>query len=206
MTDIVDLAHPRFRDAATVLARSFADDPVSVFAFPNARRRDAALRAYMRGAMSDAEAAGLVHAAVDTGASGAVLGVAAWLAPGRWHPTPGRLLRQLPAILQALVLSPVSARMVRVANAAQRAHPREAHWYLQTLGVEPSRQGEGIGRLLVEPILERADAEGLPCYLETATTANVAWYTRAGFEVVAELEPPGGAPTMWTMWRPAPGP
>lgn len=196
--EVVDLDRSRFRAAAVVLARSFTDDPVSVYAFPNPRRRRPALRAYMRGAMADAAAAGLVHVAVE---SGRVLGVAAWMAPGRWHPSTGRILRQVPSLLQALVLSPVSARMVRVANAAQRAHPAEEHWYLQTLGVEPSRQGEGIGRLLMEPILEQADAEGRPCYLETSTLPNVAWYRRAGFDVVDELRPPGGAPLMWTMWR-----
>ncbi len=186
------------RDASAVLARSFDDDPVSIYAFPDQRRRAPALRAYMRGAIADAGAGGLVHAALD---AGGVVGVAAWLAPGRWRPTPGRLLRQVPSLLRALVLSPVSARMVRVADAAQRVHPHEEHWYLQTLGVDPSRQGEGLGRRLLEPILGRADSEGRPCYLETATRANVAWYSRAGFAVREEIHPPGGAPVMWTMWR-----
>ncbi len=189
-----------------MLARSFDEDPVSVFAFPHPRRRGPALRAYMRGAIADAEAGGLVHAAVGPGG---VLGVAAWMEPGRWRPSTGRALRQLPSLVQALLLSPVSARMVRVANTAQRAHPREEHWYLQTLGVDPSRQGEGIGRRLIRPVLDRADAEGLPCYLETATRSNVAWYAGAGFAVVEELRPPGEhrrcGPCGATRGRPDPG-
>ncbi len=73
------------------------------------------------------------------------------------------------------------------------------HWYLWALGVAPERQGQGIGGALLAPILARADAEGLPCYLETQTEANVAFYARRGFEVLAADELPG-QPVSVPMW------
>jgi MFS family permease len=54
---------------------------------------------------------------------------------------------------------------------------RKPHWYLWLLGVDPDRQGQGVGSALLAPILARADAEGLPCALETLTERNV-WFYR----------------------------
>ncbi len=57
------------------------------------------------------------------------------------------------------------------------------HWYLSVLGVEPDFQGMGIGSRLIAPILERARLAGLPCYLETGTELDVAFYCKNGFKV-----------------------
>ena len=78
---------------------------------------------------------------------------------------------------------------------------RLTFWYLLTLGVDPPRQGRGIGSALMRPVLTRADAEGLPCYLETEKERNVRFYGKHGFEVVAQGEGPAGGPAFWTMKR-----
>jgi predicted N-acetyltransferase YhbS len=72
------------------------------------------------------------------------------------------------------------------------------------LSVRPEHQRHGLGSRLVRPIIERADGDGMPCHLETADPANVAFYRQFGFEVVdAALEViPGGGPTLTTMRRP----
>ena len=48
-----------------------------------------------------------------------------------------------------------------------RLHIKEPHWYVFVLGVRPERQGEGLGRALLDPALARADRDRLPAYLET---------------------------------------
>jgi hypothetical protein len=53
----------------------------------------------------------------------------------------------------------------------------------------------------MDPVFQRADAEGLPCYLETETPGNVAYYRRHGFDVRSEWDVPDG-PHMWGMLRP----
>jgi ribosomal protein S18 acetylase RimI-like enzyme len=83
-----------------------------------------------------------------------------------------------------------------------KRHPMDRrHAYLWFLGVTPALQGMGIGSRLLRAANERLDAEGLPAYLETGTTRNVALYRRHGFEVIHEEAPAPGAPTMWHMWR-----
>lgn len=80
--------------------------------------------------------------------------------------------------------------------------PRVPHWYLATLGTRPERQGEGLGRAVLGPVLARCDAEGIPALTETATEENVAFYGRSGFEVLHELRMPMGGPPLWILWRP----
>src|SRR3546814_14261896 len=48
-----------------------------------------------------------------------------------------------------------------------------------------------------------AGAEGLPCWLETATPENVPLYERLGFVTAAQWDVPGGGPHFWGMMRPA---
>ncbi|HWF77545.1 MAG TPA: GNAT family N-acetyltransferase, partial [Caulobacteraceae bacterium] len=68
-------------------------------------------------------------------------------------------------------------------------------------GVAPAAQGRGVGSALLRAANARLDAEGLPAYLETATTRNVALYRRHGYEVISEHKARADAPTMWSMWR-----
>ncbi|MEX0785944.1 MAG: GNAT family N-acetyltransferase [Dehalococcoidia bacterium] len=78
---------------------------------------------------------------------------------------------------------------------------QDPHWFLGLLGVEPDRQGQGLGSKLIAPILARADADHLPCYLETEDERNVGFYRRHGFDVVVEGDLPEGGPRFWTMRR-----
>ena len=68
------------------------------------------------------------------------------------------------------------------------------------LGTEPSRQGEGLGSAVMQPVLEECDRLEIPAYLETGTERNVAFYTRHGFHVSDEFRLPKGPP-IWLMWR-----
>ena len=55
---------------------------------------------------------------------------------------------------------------------AEGKHPREPHWYLALLGVDPALQGRGFGPHLMQPVLDRCDSDRLPAYLETDTEAQ----------------------------------
>ncbi len=82
----------------------------------------------------------------------------------------------------------VAGRWSAVAEALQLHRPLAPHAYLATLGVEPELQRAGAGRALLAHWLEMVDAQAQRAYLETDSTANVAWYERFGFAVRAELE------------------
>jgi ribosomal protein S18 acetylase RimI-like enzyme len=81
-------------------------------------------------------------------------------------------------------------------------HPREPHWYLFVLGVEPEWQGRGVGSALLARFYEKASASGRPAYLETDLHSSVRLYERHGFVVVQEFDvAPLGGLHVWTMRR-----
>lgn len=160
------------------------------------------LRRFFTATVRDALAVGAVDAAV---ADGRLLGVAVWLPPGAFPWSGSRKLRSTPAMLAILRAAPRSFRaLVRLGANTERLHPRERHWNLETMGIAPRAQGQGIGTRLIAPGLARADAQRLPCYLTTARRENAGFHQRFGFRLVAEGLPlvPDG-PTHWGMRRPA---
>lgn len=80
--------------------------------------------------------------------------------------------------------------------------PTEPVWFLGAVAVQPSGQGRGLGRAIIEPGLAAADVEMVPAFLETSTQANVRLYERLGFVTIAEYDLPGGGPHTWSMLRP----
>ncbi len=78
--------------------------------------------------------------------------------------------------------------------------PAEPHWYLGLLATRPERRRTGVARGLLEPMLARADDEGLPVFLETGAKANLGFYARFGFEQIAEAAVPSGL-TIWGLLR-----
>lgn len=84
--------------------------------------------------------------------------------------------------------------------------PPEPHWHLNMLATHPDWQRRGLGGALMSVVFEFADAAGLPCYLETETVENVAYYRHHGFDVRSEWDavtPDSPGPHMWGMLRPA---
>lgn len=127
-------------------------------------------------------------------------GAALWSPPGTWDTRLRTRLPMLPALVPVCGLRRLPSRLLGIER-IQAMHPSGPHWYLQVLGVEPGRQGEGLSRTLLDPVLDRCDREELPCWLETATPDNLSLYRRFGFEVRDEIRLPGGGPPLWGMWR-----
>jgi GNAT superfamily N-acetyltransferase len=92
------------------------------------------------------------------------------------------------------------ARLEILGDAMREAHPHEPHWYLNVVSTLPSHQSRGLGAAVIQPVLDRADAEGVPCYLESTNPRNRTLYYRAGFEDMGDVELDGG-PSMRQMWR-----
>jgi ribosomal protein S18 acetylase RimI-like enzyme len=80
-------------------------------------------------------------------------------------------------------------------------HPKEPHLYLQILGVDPPFQGKHYGGALLDRLKLEASVrpEIAGVYLETATEANVAFYSSKGYEVLGELYPLGVR--TWRMYQ-----
>ena len=193
------LARPQVDAAVAALVRAFDDSPIMRFLFPENWVRRRGLTQFFRSIVLDALPFGAVRSFVD---GDAVIATAVWLPPGAWPQSTARQLRQLVTtpLLGPLKPGPL-LRSLRYLRAVDRRHPHEPHWYLGLLGTDPPFQGRGLGRALLEPVLERCDAEGLPAYLETDKERNLAYYARFRFELVETLTPVPGGPPTWTMLR-----
>ena len=85
-------------------------------------------------------------------------------------------------------------------NEVDKYRPREPHYYLEYLGVEPGYQGQGFGSCILNHLIAKADEQGIGCYLENANPRNVPFYQRSGFQIQREMDIIG-IPS-WFMWRP----
>ncbi|KAJ5391623.1 N-acetyltransferase [Penicillium cosmopolitanum] len=63
------------------------------------------------------------------------------------------------------------------------------YYFCNIVAVSPEAQGKGIGKLLFETVIKRADQEGIKCYLESSKNVpNVQIYEGMGFEMSREME------------------
>jgi ribosomal protein S18 acetylase RimI-like enzyme len=184
--------------AVASASRAFHDDPLFNFFEPDLAKQVRKLPAIMHATVADTLPLGETYVAERARA------VAAWMPPGTYPRTPRReamfYVRAAPSMARIGRRLPTAIRLL---TALDQRHPKFEHWYLSLLAVDPALQGRGVGGALLQPVLERCDADGLPAYLETQKESNVAWYRRSGFELADIVELPGvpGAPTMWTMVR-----
>lgn len=84
-----------------------------------------------------------------------------------------------------------SKRFVQALSATEPFHQtvHGPHWYLVSVGTRSEHRGQGLGSELIDVGTSRADAAGLPCYLETGTQANIDFYAKRGFEVIGQEDP-----------------
>jgi ribosomal protein S18 acetylase RimI-like enzyme len=177
---------------AGMLARAFDDDPVTRWVYTRDARRPFWMERFFGW-----QARRLVPQDVSW-TDDAQAGAALWALPGQWREsardTVSLLRLTLPGVLPRL------PRVLRGLGQVEARHPPQEHLYLAVLGVDPSRQGEGIGSAVIRPGLELCDRERLPAYLETGKERNLAFYARHGFTVLDELRLPQGPP-VWFLWR-----
>ena len=86
-------------------------------------------------------------------------------------------------------------------NAFEENKPKDA-WYLEYLGVDPSRHSLGLGSQLLKSSLAKIDDLHEPAYLESSNPRNMSLYERHGFEAVSKIQF-GEGPPMHTMYRDA---
>jgi ribosomal protein S18 acetylase RimI-like enzyme len=181
------------------LTDAFAVDPHLDWFMRTDAGRDAARRNFFRLLIGEE---GLSKGRIDRPVGG---GAAAVWMPFEWlGPIPLLSeLRGLPAMLRASGLARFG-RLMAIRADLDRHHPMDRpHAYLWFLGVAPAAQGRGVGSALLRAANARNDTAGLPAYLETGTTRNVALYERHGFKVISEHKARPDAPNMWSMWREA---
>ncbi len=198
--DIITLDKTQVRNAGEVLGRALQDDPVSVYDIPDKEKRHAVMKYVFQMTSCLGVKYGETHAT-----SSNLEGVAVWLP---YINKEYKLIMDIGCLLKAKFYKlgrEAGKRIKPIEEHSTVVHREFApgdHWYLQTLGVEPTHQGKGYGSLLMEYMLEKIDnTNPLPVFLETSTEINVKFYKRFEFEVVREGTIPKTDVEQWYLLR-----
>ncbi len=184
--DLLRLDPSQASAASDTLGRSFWD-----FEFPGGYWPDEAERArcfppFWRAMVAAICKHGEVHAtSID------FEGVAAWQPPGfhlsyrhMWRAAPLDMLRFFRGGGGKVTVGLELQEQMRRRNAPM------PHWFLGPIGVDPQHQGAGHASKLMLPMLERADAEGVPVFLDTNSEFNIELYEHFGFRVMERADMP----------------
>jgi GNAT superfamily N-acetyltransferase len=170
--------------AADVLSASFADYPIFQYVMPDRPGRSRRLAEVFRFLVRLGLANGEVFAPSER-----IEGVSIWF---RAEGTDISGLTALRAGLLGLYLRVgrgVASKLMQVSAAKRRARAEllsRPYFLLDMIGVEPSLQGQGFARRMVEEKLRDLDSQHLPCYLETSRMSTARYYERFGFELAGQ--------------------
>jgi hypothetical protein len=194
---VAPLEKAELAQVAAILACAFRDNPLNraVVASADPSRR---LRANRYGMLALLPAAHDLGSVLVAKSEGSITGALVSSPPNRFPLPPPAWWPQLRCLIGQGWR--VARRWGDVFDELLQLHPIEPHWYLATLGVDPSQQHRGVGTALLDAWLIGVDRSGLPAYLETDGASNVAYYQRAGFRVANQTEVLGV--TVWCMSRP----
>ncbi len=177
--EVIRLSRQDNERASEMLARAFYTDPMLLCLVPNDAKRAHLLPAFFGLVVRYCLSYGEVYT------TSMLKGAACWLTLGNTTPTFARILRT------GVYVSPLDfglaglLRILQISAYTDAAHARavpEQHWYLWAL-------------------VARADADGLPCYLETENPRNVPFYQKHGFKVMSEGEVTSCKLHVWNMLR-----
>ncbi len=193
------MSAPTLRDAAATLAAAFHDGALFGYAEPDDARRAQRLPWLFEGTLLHCRRHGDIEVVAEAA------GVAGWVPGTRLSLTPADLVRT------GLIATPARfgptptvrlERHERPSEARLESHLTEATAYLWVLGVDPARQGEGLGEAVLRSALAEMRAAGFDrCLLRTDDQPNVAFYEHLGFAVDEHLHGlPSGLPS-WILSR-----
>jgi GNAT superfamily N-acetyltransferase len=174
-----------------VLTLAFGGDPPCRWAWPEPQQ-------YLEAFPLFAQAFG--GGAFDLGTAyyhAGYLGVALWLPPGA---TPDE--ESLAQVIKDTVADGLKDVMFSMFEKMDFYHPREAHWHLPLIGVDPAHQGRGIGIALLNHVLKLCDGQKVLAYLEATSPRNVPLYERHGFEALGSIQVADSPPIVPMLRKP----
>ncbi len=175
--------------AIAVVVLAFSADPIARWVYPDPHQYLTHFPDFVRifgGKAFEQQTASYV-----AGFSGAAL----WLPPGI-QPEEETLV----PLLQRTVPEHLQEEVFSMLEQMGTYHPDEPHWYLPLIGVDPSKQRQGLGSALMQHALLPCDRDRKRAYLESTNPENISLYERHGFEVLGTIQV-GSSPPMFPMVR-----
>ena len=177
------------------LSDAFMTDPALTYIVPDVAARARMLPKFFEMMVQSDSIAGTVAHSPNNEAA------ALWRNPGNAKDDARKTLGLLVTMFRLFGFA--LPRAARVGDSLEAHLPNGRYHYLHFVGVRTADQGKGWGGAILRNGLARADAEGVPCWLETATPENVSLYQRLGFTTHVEWDVPKGGPHFWGMMRQA---
>ncbi|PYH88644.1 acetyltransferase, GNAT family [Aspergillus ellipticus CBS 707.79] len=211
--EILPLTKADIPAAVECIQKAFADDPYFHWVFNdpsgfNINRNAASLSAHFLYGLSCREpiyvAKSTVPATSDKSTAASVVGVCWWYNPHPLsHPVPWNVwaqdwllsFRQLFNNIRFGGRGGLNVKRYWLwKERQQETHEKvwtdpRGYYFCNVLAVDSSMRGMGVGRKLVDVVTQRADEDGLPCYLESSKGfPNLVIYEKLGFELVSEID------------------
>jgi GNAT superfamily N-acetyltransferase len=174
-----------------VLTLAFGSDPPCRWTWPDPHQYLEAFPRFARAFGGSALALGTAHY------SEGFSGVALWLPPGV-APDEASLVQ----LIQDTVADARQEAMFAIFEQMEAFHPREAHWHLPLIGVDPAHQGKGIGAALLRHVLSVCDNQKVLAYLEATSARNIPLYERHGFEALGRIQVADSPPVVPMVRKP----
>ncbi|WP_370142685.1 GNAT family N-acetyltransferase [Bradyrhizobium yuanmingense] len=194
MTDESDISFANANIRASTICTivlGFAADPLMRWSWPDPRQYLRSMPQFIDACAGRAFAHGTAYVV------GEVLGAALWLPPDVQQDE-----EALDGIMAQSLRPEITEDMAHLRRRMAEHHPREPHWYLPLIAVDPNWVGKGVGALLMRYALEQCDEQGMAAYLESSNPENIPFYQRYGFKVVGEIQH-GSSPPLTPMFRTA---
>jgi GNAT superfamily N-acetyltransferase len=181
-----DLGH-----AAAMMADAFAGDPWFRWLYPDDATWTESARAWFGIVLDRAYRFGHTHCHE--------AGAINWIPPGQHFPEEDDV-----AAAVELLTAQIGDRAMTALGVIGRAgatFPDQERFHCVYVAVDPARQGQGHGRVLLAHTLAICDRDDIPASLTSTNDANLPLYRSLGFEEIGAIPIPGTDKNMRPMWR-----
>lgn len=173
----------------SVITLAFSSDPMARWSQPDPQKYLANFPPIVRAFGGNAFSSGTAYYA------DRYAGAALWLPPGV-----GPDEESLGRLIAESAPEEIRDDLQEIFEQMEKFHPSEPHWYLPMIGVDPSKQGAGVGSTLMKHTVAACDRDRIIAYLESSNPRNISLYERHGFEVIGEIQA-GSSPILRPMLR-----
>jgi len=182
ISDLYKLKKKDIKKAADVLVDAYTEDPMLKKIFTDVDKRRIQFEVMLRFCMKY----GNLYSPSDN-----FEGVMA-IAPHDKDMTAWRTFRSGGFFLGMKIASvaKMMAQTTKLMEEAKKNLNLDPYIYLFIIGVSQEFQGKGFGGKLLRAIVEKAEIERKPMYLETQNEKNVSLYEKYGFHVVKKIDLP----------------
>lgn len=192
-----DLGQSELTAAGAVVGRALQDNPIIQRVFDRSFSRRAAAVGEIYGTiLRQTQAKGIILGAFAP--DDALIGVVALTQPGGCTQSTFEKIA-LTRVIQSCTSVEMALSYQRWQSAWSRRDPKDHHWHVGPVAIEPGYQRKGVGTALMTAACERIDRFPAMAYLETDRRGSVPFFTRFAFKEIAEagvLET-----TNWFMMR-----